>query len=251
MKDQAIGTFNIGTSGIVVPGSKQSFPVEYQLKSRLGYYSSFFNSLEVNSTFRIVPRVSTLQRWLPDVPADFRFTFKLWREITHGKQLNFNVNNIDIFFCAVNQVSSNRGCLLVQFPGSITADYRSQVQKILLRLKQLDHENNWCKAVEFRSLTWYNRHTYKQLDKLGASIVVHDMPKSKSVQLNEKAQFAYFRYHGPKGDYRGDYSNEFLEKQSSLIRRSLNDGRHVYAYFNNTMGSAFENAMSLKRMVMR
>jgi uncharacterized protein YecE (DUF72 family) len=250
MTDKRKGTFTIGTSGIVVPGTKQSFPPEYQSKSRLSYYSSFFNSLEVNSTFRKVPRVSTLQKWSADVPIDFQFTFKLWREITHVKQLNFDVENIDSFYTAVNEMSGKKGCLLIQFPGSITADYRSQVQKILLRLKQLDHENQWRKAVEFRNPTWYNSKTYKQLDKLGASIVLHDMPKSKCPQLNDAAQFAYFRYHGPKGDYRGDYNKEFLEEQAGIIGELIKDGRHVYAYFNNTMGNAFENATSLKRMVL-
>ncbi|MCW3111159.1 MAG: hypothetical protein JWQ09_5665, partial [Segetibacter sp.] len=79
--------------------------------------------------------------------------------------------------------------------------------------------------------------------------VLHDMPKSTNLVLNEAAKFNYFRFHGPKGDYRGNYSNDFLREQSEKIRKSLNDGMDVYAYFNNTMGNAFENAVSLKAMV--
>ena len=33
----------IGTSNIVVPGTKQSFPEAFQQKSRLHFYSSLFN----------------------------------------------------------------------------------------------------------------------------------------------------------------------------------------------------------------
>ncbi len=75
------------------------------------------------------------------------------------------------------------------------------------------------------------------------------MPKSKNLEFNEAVGFIYFRFHGPKGDYRGSYSIEFLEEQAEKIESLLHDGKDVYAYFNNTMGNAFENAMSLKAMV--
>lgn len=243
------GILRIGTSGIVVPGSKQSFPAEFQLKSRLNYYASLFNTLEVNSTFHKIPLQSTLEKWSQDVPENFQFTVKLWREITHVKQLIINLDNIDTFFGVVNNIGNKKGCLLVQFPGSITAEFSTQVEQILRRLQQSDNENQWRKAIEFRSVTWYNNRTYELLDKFNYVMVLHDMPKSKNLEINQQSQFIYFRFHGPKGDYRGSYTDEFLEEQAEKIRSSLSEGKDVYAYFNNTMGNAFENAMSLKAMV--
>ncbi|MEJ7684634.1 MAG: DUF72 domain-containing protein [Segetibacter sp.] len=249
MINQSRGILRIGTSGIVVPGSKQSFPAEFQLKSRLNYYGSLFNTLEVNSTFQKIPMLSTLEKWALDVPEEFRFTLKLWREITHVKQLNIDLKNINTFFSTANYIGNKKGCLLVQFPGSITTGYSNQVEQIFIRLHKLDHENQWRKAIEFRSETWYSSQTYDLLDRFDASVVLHDMPKSKNFVLNEAAKFIYFRFHGPKGDYRGSYSTEFLEEQAEKIRNGLNEGKDVYVYFNNTMINAFENAMSLKTMV--
>nr|MBA4139988.1 DUF72 domain-containing protein [Segetibacter sp.] len=123
MINQSRGIFRIGTSGIVTPGTKESFPNEFKLSSRLNYYGSLFNTLEVNSTFHKIPRPSTFEKWLPDVPTDFQFTLKVWREITHVKQLNIDLENIDVFFSAANHIANKKGCLLVQFPGSITAEF--------------------------------------------------------------------------------------------------------------------------------
>lgn len=249
MINQSRGILRIGTSGIVVPGSKRSFPEEFQLKSRLNYYGSLFNTVEINSTFQKIPMLSTFEKWSLDVPEKFQFTVKLWKEITHVKQLNIDLENIDTFISGTNYIGNKKGCLLVQFPGSITAEYRDKVEQILLRLHKLDHKNQWPKAIEFRNITWYSSETYELLNKYNASLVLHDMPKSKNFVFNETAKFIYFRFHGPKGDYRGSYSDEFLQEQAEKIRSLLNDGKDVYAYFNNTMGNAFGNAMSLKSML--
>jgi uncharacterized protein YecE (DUF72 family) len=249
MINQSRGIFRIGTSGIVTPGTKESFPNEFKLSSRLNYYASLFNTLEVNSTFYKIPRQSTFKKWLCDVPTDFQFTIKVWQEVTHVKQLNINLENIDVFFTSANHIGDKKGCLLIQLPGRITADFTTPLKQILVRLDKLDPENQWRKAIEFRSLTWYSSKTYTLLDKYNTSIVLHDMPKSKNFNFNEGAAFIYFRFHGPKGDYRGSYSIGFLEEQAEKMRSLLHEGKDVYAYFNNTMGNAFENAMSLKAMV--
>lgn len=249
MSNKSRGILRLGTSGIVVPGSKEFFPAEFRHKSRLNYYSSLFNTVEVNSTFKKIPMQSTFEKWANDVPEDFQFTIKLWKEITHVKQLNTNLDNIDTFIGAAQHIGNKKGCLLVQFPGSITAEYNDKVEQILQRLHKADDENKWRKAIEFRSVTWYSSETYELLDKYNASLVLHDMPKSKNFGLNEDSKFFYCRFHGPKGDYRGSYSVEFLQEQARKIISLLNNGKDVYAYFNNTMGNAFENAMRLKKMV--
>jgi uncharacterized protein YecE (DUF72 family) len=76
------------------------------------------------------------------------------------------------------------------------------------------------------------------------------MPNSNSLHLEQwNKNFMYYRFHGPTGNYRGTYDEQFLRQQAQKMRASLTLGRDVYAYFNNTMGSAFQNAMDLKAMV--
>jgi uncharacterized protein YecE (DUF72 family) len=242
------GVLRIGTSNIVVPGNKLSFPPEYQQKSRLNYYSSLFNSLEVNSSFYKVPMRSTFEKWAADVPADFNFTVKLWKEITHIKDLKFKLSNIDYFLNAADGIGAKKGCLLVQFPGKINLEYYNQVEQILEQLQQLDPYNTWHKVVEFRNTSWYVNEAHELLDDYNASLVLHDIPKSKNTKLNKKATVAYYRYHGPKGDYREGYSDNYLAEQFQQMQQWLNEGKDVYAYFNNSLGDAFENALTLRKM---
>ena len=72
------GTLRIGTSNIVVPFSKEFFPDAFKGKSRLNYYSSIFNTVEINGTFKKIPRLSTFGKWADDVPERFQFTVKMF-----------------------------------------------------------------------------------------------------------------------------------------------------------------------------
>src|ERR1700749_3370129 len=121
-----------GTSGLVltVP-NKQAFPPEFRDKSRLTYYASLFNSIEVNSSFYKVPMASTVKKWAGSVPDNFRFTFKLWRGITHNKQLTFNPEDVERFIKVIDCAGDKKGCLLVQFPASITLGNSNQLENLL------------------------------------------------------------------------------------------------------------------------
>ena len=52
---------------MVLPGSKKTFPIEFRSGSRLSYYSSLFNKLEINSTFYKSPRPATFEKSASEV----------------------------------------------------------------------------------------------------------------------------------------------------------------------------------------
>ena len=97
MSNNIRGNLYVGLSGIQLPVPKYRFPPDYQQTSRLTYYASFFNSIEVNSSFYKIPRAPTLLRWCSSVPKDFRFTFKLYREATHTKSIAFDGDQVRRF----------------------------------------------------------------------------------------------------------------------------------------------------------
>ena len=242
----ADGILRTGTSNIILPGTKKDFPEEYRAGSRLRYYASIFNSLEINSTFYKLPLPSTFEKWSLEVPDDFQFSIKLSREITHRKNLEYNPGDIDTFFKASDRIGKKKGCLLIQFPASISFQYRSAVEKIIGQAHQLNAHSGWRLCVEFRNTSWYdNDFTYGLLDDHNASIVLHDMPESRTPFIGRSLPVVYLRFHGLKGDYRGSYSNEHLLDFAQRIREWLKEGKDVYAYFNNTIGEAFSNARFL------
>jgi uncharacterized protein YecE (DUF72 family) len=246
---KSTGKFRIGTSGIALPGSKQSFPEEYRSTSRLKYYSSIFNTLEVNSSFKRIPLSSTLVKWCNDVDDRFQFTIKLWGEITHVKKLEFSAESVTTFMNDISAIGTKKGCLLIQFPGKIDFEHFSKLEFLLELLDQADPGSQWRKAIEFRNNSWYVAETFELLKSFDATCVLQDMPKARSLHLDTTSDFVYFRFHGPTGNYRGDYTPEFLQQLALRIKQLLAQKKEVYAYFNNTMGNAYENAKSLRDLV--
>src|SRR5690606_3365606 len=180
MSSMRQGVVRIGTSGIVLPGPKATFHEVFRAGSRLHYYASLFNTLEINSSFYKVPLAATFEKWAAEVPEDFKFTVKLWRGITHSRHLVYAPDDIDSFMHAADRLGTKRGCLLIQFPASITAAYIKDVERILARLKELDAAGAWHFAAEVRHNRWYENTASNQFEKYKAVLDVHDMPESKT-----------------------------------------------------------------------
>ena len=256
----------IGTSGLVLPVStKAAFPAAFRDQPRLAYYAALFNSLEVNSSFYRTPMAATFEKWASIVPDHFQFTVKLSRDITHAKDFAYDPKGIDVFIKAANHIGAKKGCLLIQFPPGLRRNETTilQLQELLHQVWESDPEHAWKWAVEFRHPSWYHDVVYRLLDKCGASLVLHDMPASAiavppSVFAalpsaisgpTSNPGFIYIRFHGPLGDYRGGYSPEILQSYATSIRAWQAQGKDIYVYFNNTIGDAVANALSLMEMV--
>jgi len=242
------GDFYAGTSGLLIPMPKRDFPHEYSAHSRLAFYSTLFNSIEINSSFYKVPMPSTVIKWAADVHENFRFTFKLWRQITHNKELNFDNADVTRFMDVINNVSSRKGSVLVQFPPSLTVTARGGLSHLLNVLSEANTAE-WDIAVEFRHRSWYNDEIYELLSGFNAGLVLQDMPKSATPQVITTDSFVYLRFHGPSGNYKESYNNEVLSDYSYYVREWQDEGKRVYVYFNNTAGDALNNLFTLKQYV--
>jgi uncharacterized protein YecE (DUF72 family) len=291
------GIFRGGTSGLVLAEpNKSAFPEAFRGKTRLSYYSSLFNSIEINSSFYKLPMPATFAKWASEVGDGFRFTVKLGRDITHAKGFDFRMEDIDKFMRAAVNIGSKKGCLLIQLPPSITDSHADALEGMLHRIAgpgggwgaegaavagwagagwagalrpggesgaggpagsaagwsgtgRVDAGRYWKIAVEFRHPSWYRGGIYTMLDQYQASVVLQDMPSSATRTLNKKAPFVYLRYHGQEGDYKGSYPDNFLQREAKDIAHWLGQGKDVYAYFNNTIGDAVANLITLRKMV--
>ena len=186
-----------GISGLQLPVPKYQFPAAYQSSSRLTYYSSLFNSIEINSSFYKIPLGKTVLKWSNEVPVDFRFTFKLWKGITHINDLQFKASDVAHFMDAVNEVGDKRGALLIQFPPGLKSCHSDRLIRLLNSIEQSDPERVWPVAVEFRNQTWYQDRVYQLIDEHRVSIVVHDKKGSSTLPIVSPGGTIYLRFHGP------------------------------------------------------
>lgn len=66
-------------------------------KDELTYYSTQFNSVELNATFYNVPSSKQIEVWRDKTPQDFKFFPKLSKTISHSKQFNYVREEVDSF----------------------------------------------------------------------------------------------------------------------------------------------------------
>ena len=103
-------------------------------------------------------------------------------------------------------------------------------------------------SVEFRHLSWDHPDVYGLLARHGAAYCVMSGAGLPCI-LRATAPFVYIRLHGPDHEhlYGGSYSEEDLRWWADRIREWRDEGKDVYAYFNNDGGgNAVRNADTLR-----
>jgi uncharacterized protein YecE (DUF72 family) len=106
------------------------FPAE---RSPLDGYARVFNAVEGNTTFYRVPDENTVRTWADAVAgSDFKFCFKLPREVTHERPAHGRV--LDDFLAAIAPLEAHLGPLLVQFPAWAGPDDLRELAPLFDRL---------------------------------------------------------------------------------------------------------------------
>lgn len=237
--------FYCGTSGFSYSSWKKIFyPEKLPSKRWLEHYASKLNTVEINLSFYRLPSEELIGSWKKRVPSGFKFTFKMWRRITHEKRLEDVEVDIRIFLQRVRRMGRKVGCILIQLPPSMncTPDLLENFLRIL--------PDRFKYAVEFRHASWFEDDIYDILSKHGVAFCIFHGPKLVSPVVTTSS-FAYMRFHGTTGQCRGSYAKYMIEWKKH-IEGFPAKVKEVYAYFNNDIeGDAPIDAMKLFRLVGR
>ena len=258
------GVLRIGTSGWSYPpntGPGTWTGVFYPLSKtdELKFYSRFFNTVEINSTFYRPCSPRTAESWVKRTPDDFEFTVKAWRQFTHEKS-EWNPAEAEEFTSGILPLieAQKLGCILFQFPASFR-----YTPETLDRLKSvLDHFGNYPKAVELRHRSWQD--AWPTLESFNATPAFIDEPKFRdSIRQDLEAaagKILYIRFHGRNfekwwrhehRDERYDYLYKPEDLQPYAVRlKSILENKDIqraYIFFNNHPGAkAVANAVMLR-----
>ncbi|MEO1576421.1 MAG: DUF72 domain-containing protein [Pseudomonadota bacterium] len=108
--------YHLGLPAWAFPGWKDKYFEDRP--SRLASYARVFNTVEGNTTFYRVPDSDSVARWAAALQdSDFRFCFKLPREVTHDGRPNHAI--LGRFLEAIRPLRKHVGPLLVQFPATV------------------------------------------------------------------------------------------------------------------------------------
>jgi len=261
----------IGTSGWSYPkgeGKWQGYFYPPGKINELEFYSQFFNTVEINSSFYRPPNPGYVYNWAKHTPKGFLFAVKLWQKFTHPKMFKqatgedavISQDDVDLFKKCVEPLAryNKLGALLAQFPPSFKNDaYGRQILEAIAKAF-----GEYRLAVELRHRSWSDdAGTAGFLKERNMAWVQIDEPKfstSVAMEVPLTADFAYFRFHGrnAKDSWTGDvatryrylYSAEEIGGLAERVKAAAEKVKLLFAFFNNHWQAyAPRNANDLKK----
>jgi uncharacterized protein YecE (DUF72 family) len=237
-----LNKYFLGCSGFYYNHWKNVFyPEELPKTKWLQYYSQYFNTVEINNTFYRYPTEKLLQGWYNKTPANFKFTLKANRLITHTRKFHNTEDATKRFYQLAFTLKEKLSCILFQLPPSVHKNLEllqkiaSQVDTALLNI------------LEFRHPSWWSSDVYEFMAKnnlVFCSVSAAELPET----LVKTAESIYVRFHGKDGWYMGFYTYQQLEEWAEKIKKS--NAKRVLAYFNNDVNAnAVKNCETLKRLL--
>jgi uncharacterized protein YecE (DUF72 family) len=227
-----VAEVRIGTSGWSYPHWRDAFyPEGLRAKDQLGFYAGRFSTVEINGSFYRLPSEAAVEAWRGAAPKGFVYAWKASRFITHSKRLKDAGESVDLVFGRMAPLGEALGPALFQLPPQMKAD----PERLEAFLEVLPKRRRV--VVEFRHPSWFVDEVYELLKAHDAAFCVSDHEDAPSPWA-ATAGFAYVRGHGPGGDYRGSYRDAELDAWAARITAWRDEGRDVYAYFDNDVGAA-------------
>jgi uncharacterized protein YecE (DUF72 family) len=182
----------VGTSGYSYKQWKGSFyPEKLSDKKMLPYYGEQFRSVEINATFRAVPKTSVLEGWAAAVPAGFKFVLKAPQLITHIRRLKDPGEALSKLLEGAETLKERRGPLLFQLPPTAMKD-AARLREFLSLLPPR------CRAAfEFRHASWFDTEVFGLLRKHRVALCVAEADNELDVPFVATADWGYLRLRQP------------------------------------------------------
>jgi len=213
----------VGTSGWAYPSWKPDFyPGKLDQKKFLNHYAAQLNTVEVNFTFRQLVKESTIQNWIEQTPATFRFGVKAHQVITHIKRLKGTEDFVPRFLATIEPLASagKLGPVLFQLPPNLKADAALLNDFLALLPRALPV------AFEFRHESWFDDSTWEVLKSRNAALCVAETEERTTPDI-VTGPFVYYRFRKPS------YTTEERHSMVTRIGEHRSAGRDVFAYFKH------------------
>jgi uncharacterized protein YecE (DUF72 family) len=207
----------VGTSGYAYKEWKGAFyPEKMPAKGMLAFYAERFTTVEVNYTFRQLPRVDTVTSWARQVPETFRFVLKARQVITHFKRLQGAEQETDDFLGLAEALQGRLGPILFQLPPNFKKD--------VARLAAfLNHVRGRAKvALEFRHESWFDEDVYSCLREHDAALCIADAEDLPAAELIRTTNWGFVRLREE------GYTDKSLCKWIDQIRKQGWDRSYVF-----------------------
>jgi uncharacterized protein YecE (DUF72 family) len=203
----------------------------------LAYYAERLPTVEINYTFRALPRRAMLEGWVAKTPDEFQFALKAPQRITHFARLRTSGDTLDYFLETAGALGRRLGPILFQLPPDMVCDM-ALLEAFMTQLARRVEA-----AFEFRNKSWFNDEVYRLLRAHRAAMVIAESATIKT-PIVTTAPHVYIRLRMEA------YDDPALMRWAEVLRELGAAAEAIYVFFKHE-ASAPELAMRLAQMVAR
>jgi uncharacterized protein YecE (DUF72 family) len=229
-------TIRIGASGFSYKEWLGHFyPPKLTGTKMLAYYAERLPTVEINYTFRAMPRRAMLEGWAAKTPANFRFALKAPQRITHFARLRRTGETLDYFIETAQALGVRLGPVLFQLPPDLARDdalLTDFIAQIGRRVQAV---------FEFRNSSWFAPPVLEIMRSGGAALCIAETEKL-AAPIETTASHVYLRLR------KENYDETSLSEWAERIRGLATSATDVFIYFKHE-AAAPELAMRLKTLI--
>jgi uncharacterized protein YecE (DUF72 family) len=195
-------------------GEGRFYPVGLKQTEFLTFYQGRYRAVEMDGTWYRMPSEKSVEEWNARSAADFRYSFKLHRSITHVARLKLDaIDSLKFMLKRLGPLaaSGKLGPLLVQLPPNFKrndqrlTDFLTNLPTTIEGVETLARPLEW--AVEFRHDSWHTPEVEAIMREHNAIWVAADTDEA-AAQRRDTGPSHYARLR------RTEYSPEQLEDWS-------------------------------------
>lgn len=198
-------------------------------KDELAYYSTQFNSIELNATFYNMPSVDQVIKWEKKTPEGFKFFPKITNSISHYKRL-LEVKDITESYCnAVANFEEKLGMIFLQLHDNFSPKEYEKLEKFVKEFPA-----GMPLAIEVRNAAWFedtaiwkNFCTLLQRHNV-ANIIVDTAGRRDMLHMRLTSPVAFIRYVGCNND---EIDKERLDDWLKRIKKWHKEGLKKLYFF--------------------
>lgn len=218
-------------------------------KDELAYYSTQFNSIELNATFYRVPSRDQVINWKEKTPEGFKFFPKINQTISHFRRLNDVQALVEEYCDNISNFEEKLGMAFLQLHDNF--GYKNYD-------KLVSFIENFPKAiplaVEMRNTEWFNKasvsaEVYQLFEKHQISNVLVDTAGRRDLlHMRLTTPFAFIRYVGandPQSDR--ERLDDWIDRLKIWVDQGLRE-IYFFVHQNIEMESPFLSAYFIERL---
>jgi uncharacterized protein YecE (DUF72 family) len=226
----------VGTAGWrIAKQHRESFALD---GSSLERYTARLNCVEINSSFHRAHRTSTYARWAQSVPANFLFSLKVPKEITHKRRLVDCLDLLETFLEDTAALGDHLGPYVVQLAPSHA--FNDDAEAFLQQFRARYSGGIVC---EPRHVSWAQGEAAEVLRSFCITRAGADpAPFAGAERSDPFGGFSYYRWHGSPRMYYSQYDETRLRQFAE--QAAGDEAGETWCIFDNTaMDGATGNAL--------